>query len=332
MATKKNAIAVGVFHDAAHAQEAVRELKQAGFTDDQLGIVSHDTNPATAEKTSGKKKAKEKAAHVGEGAVAGAAAGAGVGALWALGIAAGFLPVIGPVVAGGLLASVVASAAGGAAIAGIVGALVGLGIPEEDAQYYEGEFKAGRTIVTVKANGRYNEAWTILHRHGAYNKQMPATTAPEPAGNVEGGQTVQVHEERLHARKKPVKKGEVRVRKEVVTEQQTLQVPVTREEVVIERRPASGRVKGQDVKVGEEIRIPVSEERVRVEKEDVVKEEVSVRKRRVTGAEQVSGTVRKRKSRSRKKGTSTYAANRKVERGPYASPLLLIAGALFLVL
>jgi len=61
------------------------------------------------------------------------------------------------------------NAASGAAIAGLAGALIGLGIPEEEAHYYEGEFKAGRTLVTVRAPGRYEEAHDILRRFGAYD-------------------------------------------------------------------------------------------------------------------------------------------------------------------
>lgn len=75
---------------------------------------------------------------------------------------------------------------------------------------------------------------------------------------------MQVHEEQLRARKRPVETGAVRVRKDVVTEQQTIQVPVTREEVVIERRPASGTASAGDIRSGEEIRVPVKEERVNV--------------------------------------------------------------------
>jgi len=300
MTVKTNFTIVAVFQDDSKAQQAVRELKQAGFRDDQLGVVSHDRNAVGEKHTEG--------THVTEGAVTGVAAGAGIGALWALGIAAGFMPVIGPVVAGGLLASVLASAAGGAAIAGIVGALVGLGIPEEEAQYYEGEFKAGRTIVTVKPEGRYDEAWAILSRYGAYNKQSTpvasatASTTARKTARSEGGETLEVHEERLHARKTPVQTGEVNVRKEVVTEQQTLQVPVTREEVVIERRPAAGRASSSDIQPGAEIRIPVKEEHVRVEKDTVVNEEVSVGKRKVTENEQVSGTVRKERVKVEKSG------------------------------
>jgi uncharacterized protein (TIGR02271 family) len=296
LTAKQRPTVVAVCHDPSRAQEAVRDLKQAGFRDDQIGVVAHHTE------TAGDAGTKEKGSHVAEGAVAGVAAGAGVGALWALGIAAGFLPVIGPVIAGGLLASVLASAAGGAAIAGIVGALVGLGIPEEEAHYYEGEFKSGRTIVTVKADGRSGEAWAVLHRHGAYNRQTQ-NAAATAAGKAEGDQTLQVRAEELYATKRSVDAGAVRVRKEVVTENKTLQVPVTHEEVVIERHPAPARATpGVGVGAGEEVRIPVKEEKVQVEKEAVVTEEVSVGKRKVADTQTVLGTVRKEQVKVEQEG------------------------------
>ncbi len=296
MSAKKRTV-VGVFTDPSQAQQAVAELKREGFRDDQIGVVGRDGSGAgtAGVKESGPSKA-------GEGAAIGAATGAGVGALWALGIVAGVLPAIGPAIAGGILASVLASAAGGAAIAGVAGALIGLGIPEEEARHYEGEVKAGRTLVTVKADGRYDEARVILRRFGGYDMQdggasaaSTTSTSSGAAGRYgrEGGQTVRVHEEQLRATKTPVETGEVRVRKEVVTEQKDMQVPVTREEVVVERRPASGRATSADIKPGEEIRIPVKEEHVKVEKEAVVTGEVTVGKRKVTETENVTGTVRK---------------------------------------
>jgi len=309
MQTSQRSTVVGVFEDRRQAQLAVEELKRVGFTDSQIGVITRDED--TAHTTT----SEDSGSHVVEGAAAGVAAGAGVGALWALGIAAGMLPAIGPVIAGGLLASVLASAAGGAAVAGIVGALIGLGIPEEEAHYYEGEVKSGRTLVTVSAGSRFNEATTIIQRHGGYDR----STSTQRAANYTGtsatsttstsktkraatgsaattagsGQTIQVHEEELHVHKQPVRTGEVKVRKEVTTEQKTIPVSVTREEVVVERHPASGTASSSDIRAGEEIRIPVMEEQVKVEKEAVVKEEVTVGKRKVKDTEQVSGSVRK---------------------------------------
>jgi hypothetical protein len=50
---------------------------------------------------------------------------------------------------------------------------VGLGIPEEEASQYESELRAGRFLVTVHANGRYEEAVAILRRHGAMGQGSP---------------------------------------------------------------------------------------------------------------------------------------------------------------
>ena len=86
--------------------------------------------------------------------------------------------------------------------------------------------------------------------------------------------------------------GEVDVRKRVETERVREPVKVKHEEVEVERRPASGR--GRPEQMGdEEVRIPVREEEVVVAKEPRVKEEVVVRKREVEDTEMVEADVRR---------------------------------------
>jgi uncharacterized protein (TIGR02271 family) len=115
--------------------------------------------------------------------------------------------------------------------------------------------------------------------------------------------TIPLREERLKVGKKTVKGGEVDIRKEVVTENKTVTVPVEREEVVIERRPASGHAAAAKIGAsGEEIRIPVRKEEVQIGKETVVTEEVNVGKRTVHGTEKASGTVRKEEIKVDEKG------------------------------
>src|SRR5207237_6351529 len=104
--------------------------------------------------------------------------------------------------------------------------------------------------------------------------------------------TIQHKEAHLKANKTPVQTGDVEVRKEVHTEHKTIQVPVEREEVVIERKPVCGTARVGEIN-SEEIRIPVKEEKVNVEKEAVVKEEVTVGKRTVQDTQTVSGDVRR---------------------------------------
>ncbi len=283
MKTEQQGTVVAVFPTRERAEQAVAELVRAGFRTDQVGLVAKDA---------GGKTVRTDAAggtNAAEGAAIGAAAGAGIGGLVGLGVLTGVIPVLGPVMALGTLGTILANAAGGAALAGLAGALVGWGIPEEDAKYYEGEVQAGRYLVTVAAAGRADEARRILHGHAGYDRASATRTTTAAAGGA--GQTVQLKEEHLRASKEAVKTGDVTVRKEVHTEHQQVTVPVEREEVVIERRPASGPAAGE-IKA-EEIRIPVKEEKVHVSKEAVVKEEVSVGKRKVTETETVAGEVKK---------------------------------------
>jgi len=313
MAFAQRSVVVGVFHDRAQADQAVADLMKAGFTRDQIGVaMRHDQNLGTTE--TGTAEAGE-GTHAGEGALTGVLTGLGLGALAGLGVLSGVIPVIGPAIAAGTLGVIVSNAAAGAGLVGLVGALIGAGMPEEEAKFYQGEFESGRTIVTVHADGRADEATAILRRFGAYDMNTRAESATASTGTttashaamsghaatgrasastVRAGDTIEVKEERLHASTTPVEAGEVRVRKEVHTANKTIEVPVKHEEVVIERTPAHGRAAAtDDIRPGEEIRIPVREERVNVSKEAVVTEEVRVGKRIVEDTEHVSGQVRK---------------------------------------
>jgi hypothetical protein len=160
-------VLVGVFESRSDAEAAIRAMKSFGIHEGNIGMVVRHAN--------GREYVDPRPADAGtkaaEGAAVGAATGAGLGALWALGIAASILPPIGPIISGGLLAAVLASAAGGAATAGLVGALVGLGIPEDEAAYYENELKSGRTIVTVRAPEYFAEMHDIIQRHNGVTTQ-----------------------------------------------------------------------------------------------------------------------------------------------------------------
>jgi uncharacterized protein (TIGR02271 family) len=82
--------------------------------------------------------------------------------------------------------------------------------------------------------------------------------------------------------------GEARLHKRLVTETRTIQVPVTREELVIEYAGEGGTVivEGRRLAAGETVRIPLWEERVHVDvtKHVLVKEDIVIGKRRSTFA------------------------------------------------
>ena len=308
MATNQDPAVVGVFQDRERATQAVEQLKQAGFTDDQIGIAYRDNQAATAGDGGA---ATADAAPSGSGAAKGAVGGGILGGI--LGAAAALLiPGIGPVVAGGILAAALGGAAIGAAAGGILGALTNMGVPEDEARYYESEFQSGRTIVTVQPDGRRQEAMNILRQNGAYDATNRAamestasgagmtpygaertTNAMEDMQN-QGDQKVQLREEQLTATKQPVQAGEVQLHKTVTEQQQEVPVNLRHEEVVIDRqavdRPAeAGEIGDMQDQV---IRVPVYEEQAQLQKQARVREEVGIEKRAVDEQHTMTGTTR----------------------------------------
>jgi hypothetical protein len=166
---------VGVFYTRSEAEQAIRDLRTAGFPDDKIGMVARDSAGRMVSEKGGESM-------VEEGAAAGAVIGAGAGALVGLAVVSGTIPVVGPVLALGTLGTVLLNAAGGAAILGLVGALIGLGIPEDEAKYYEGEVHGGRFLITADAGNRQAEAWDILYRAGGYNRTTPPLNFPTTMG------------------------------------------------------------------------------------------------------------------------------------------------------
>lgn len=102
-------------------------------------------------------------------------------------------------------------------------------------------------------------------------------------------------EERVNVDKENVQAGEVRLRKHVVHDTQTVEVPVEREELRIERTPVDGDHADRADRGGalgeEETTMSLSEERVNVTKETVPVEEVSLHKETVRDTETVREDV-----------------------------------------
>ncbi|MBD0360075.1 MAG: DUF2382 domain-containing protein, partial [Nitrososphaeraceae archaeon] len=98
---------------------------------------------------------------------------------------------------------------------------------------------------------------------------------------------VSLVEERLNISKRDVTYKEATVTKEPVTETKTIEVPLTHEELIVERRSASESTTSiSDLKPPvtskQEIKIPLKKEEVEVKKEPYVKEEIVLKKRRTT--------------------------------------------------
>lgn len=259
MTTTQTSMVVGIFDEHAQAEQAVEALNQAGFRDDQIS-------------------------YSGKGSASG----------------------------GGVMAGLKSLFTGADATTGNVAHdLVSMGMPSEDAGYYQQQYEAGRSVVGVVGDSGMEKAASLMAQYGGYgaNKGTTAqdtTTATyanaptntgtsmtqDTVGNAEG-QRIQLREEQLQVYKQPVQTGEVKLHKEVISEQKNIDVPVSHEEVYIERRPASGRM--SDTPIGEEetIHVPVSKEQVNVTKQSVVTGEVAIGKRTVQETQQVSDTVRR---------------------------------------
>ncbi len=132
--------------------------------------------------------------------------------------------------------------------------------------------------------------------------RRPETTRHRESTGSES--TVQLREEELQTRKTSQETGRVQLGKDVVEEHRTMDVPVTREEVYVERRPVDRRPSDRpiDANATETTEVPVREEQVEVEKRPVVYEEVGVGKREIHDTQRVSDTVRREELRTDKEG------------------------------
>lgn len=122
---------------------------------------------------------------------------------------------------------------------------------------------------------------------------------------VEAGELrVPLVEEEITAGKTVHEVGRVQVRKEVVTEEKQVTVPVSREVVHVERIPASGERAAASGTMfeEEEISVPVREEEVEISKRPVVKEELRVSKEVIQDQETVRATVHREKADVRTEG------------------------------
>ena len=116
-----------------------------------------------------------------------------------------------------------------------------------------------------------------------------------------GGERVRVpvHEEELTATTRPVEAGKVRIEKDVVTEERTLDVPVTEERVRVSRVAVDREAPVDDPTAFQEgvIEVPLRREEVDLQTRTRVAGEVEVEKEAVQRTERVGGTVRREEVR-----------------------------------
>jgi uncharacterized protein (TIGR02271 family) len=158
-------------------------------------------------------------------------------------------------------------------------------IPKEKAESYDGDVL------------RFRFSKEELSQY--QNKPSSSTTSAANEGvssyNAEERETeeesIPLTEERLDVSKKS-QENQATVTKKPVTESKTVEVPLTREEVSIERRPARGQTEAQSpIQSQEEIKIPLKREEAQVSKTPYVKEEAVVKKKAVTDKKEITEDV-----------------------------------------
>lgn len=298
--TQPTATVVGYFDKHSAAEKAVKDLKAAGFNADQIGLAARSyqsgTSGSSTSSTSRTRQAGEKGESFWERIKEFFSGDSGTGTTDDYEYQSD----------------------------DVRNSMSGMSVPEERSRYFGHRFEQGTegAIVTVSAGNREREARQILEQNGAdigdkaanYDYSSSRQDAAENRQNVSGQQRIQLLGEVLRVHKERVQRGEVRLRKEVVTENQTVQVPVTREEFVIERVAASGSPAQGKIGSNQEIRVPLSEERAVLDKDTVVREEVAVGKRAVQRTENVGGAVRHEEVRVDEQATGKQGTQKQVEK------------------
>jgi uncharacterized protein (TIGR02271 family) len=200
-----------------------------------------------------------------------------------------------------------------------------LGMRESFAPMYGSSVRGDQLVLTVSReliqdapnidyDGHLGEAETTsLYQHyaaylgpsvpdggeGVDTRRYPGRHAgDQPGTDVAGaGDAMTRSEERLHVGTESVPVGRARLRKYVVTENVTTTVPVSHEEIRLEREPITdgnldSALSGQDITEAEH-EVQLHAERPVVSKETVPVERVRLTTESVAGEEQVSEEVRK---------------------------------------
>lgn len=110
--------------------------------------------------------------------------------------------------------------------------------------------------------------------------------------NLSASSDMTLIEERLNVNK-TVEQDQATITKELITETKTLEVPVTHEEISIQRRHPSGNTATSQnpITSKEKIEIPLKREKVEVSKIPYVREEVVVSKKPVTETKEVTEQI-----------------------------------------
>ena len=172
----KERMLVGLFNNRETAEKAYEDLKDIGYTSDEINVVMASN---TRDKYFAEEREKDSESEVGnkawEGAGTGSAIGGTIGGIAGVIAALGtnlLIPGLGLVVLGPLAAGLAGAGAGGLT-GGIIGALIGSGIPEDKARIFDEGLKNGKILISVKLHNDDDSVdltrkWSAYHAEELY--------------------------------------------------------------------------------------------------------------------------------------------------------------------
>jgi hypothetical protein len=130
----------------SQAVQIANRLRKSGFSASDISVLAPDRSGV-------RDLGHQNATKAPEGAAAGASSGALLGGAlgWLAGVGMLAIPGVGPLIAAGPILATLSGAALGGTMGGLTGALVGAGIPEFEAQQYEGRLREGNILISVHA-------------------------------------------------------------------------------------------------------------------------------------------------------------------------------------
>jgi uncharacterized protein (TIGR02271 family) len=167
-------------------------------------------------------------------------------------------------------------------------------IPRDLAESYDGTVLRFKISEEDAENRFLRDSPPSPSSSSEARKETPMPKRDKTVGGAEEETTVPLTEEKLDVSKRESAQ-EATVTKEPVKETKTVEVPVTHEEISVERRPASGdttrTATERPVQSRTETKVPLKKEEVEVTKQPYVKEEVAVKKKPVTETRTVSDEI-----------------------------------------
>ncbi|MBP2654893.1 MAG: hypothetical protein H6Q73_2462 [Firmicutes bacterium] len=146
---------MGVFNSRSAAEKAVKDLRQQGFSTEEINIIGK-------QREGDREESGEYNDDITDGTLTGGTIG-GIGGL-ILGAGALAIPGVGPIVAMGPIAAALSGAVAG----GVTGGLIDWGIPATVSRRYEQRIAEGGILAVIRTNTQaVDKAAEILRQNGA---------------------------------------------------------------------------------------------------------------------------------------------------------------------